>query len=94
MEKTSIQWNGDNLKKTIEFLEGINPNNEKCDNNFVPLHGKNYKIKEVYYDEPPQLFLLTKRGEMKVLRGDMIIRRAKDDFYPCPKDIYEFIKKQ
>lgn len=73
---------------TIEAVQfnGLNPTEIK---NFV---GENCEV-EIYDNEvtPPiaHIIIHTLEGDMKVSKGDYVIKGVKGEFYPCKPDIFQ-----
>lgn len=74
----AMQWNGNNLKEVMEFIESefkYETNTSYATNKFVYFDGR--------------LLLHTLEGTMQVSFGDYIIKGVKGEFYPCKPDIFE-----
>lgn len=73
----AIQWNENNLKEVMEFIESefeYEPNTHWYTNKFS-YNGK--------------LYINTLEGDMLVSKYDYIIKGIKGEFYPCKPDIFE-----
>ena len=75
----AIQWNENNLKEVMEFI-GSEFKYEK---------DTSYYTNKFNYGPALGLRLCTLEGEMKVSKGDYIIKGIKGEFYPCKPDIFE-----
>jgi len=75
----AIQWNGNNIVETYNFLE----NKSVTLNSEVQVSGKNFYIKL------GSLIIKTLEGDMKAEVGDYIIRGVKGELYPCKPDIFD-----
>lgn len=73
----AIQWNGNNLKEVMEFINSefeYEPNTHWYTNKFT------------YTGE---LYINTLEGTMEVSKGDYVIKGIKGEFYPCKPDIFK-----
>jgi hypothetical protein len=75
----AIQWNENNLEEVMKFI-GSEFKYEK---------NTSYYTCKFNYGTALGLRLCTLEGEMKVNKGDYIIKGVKGEFYPCKPDIFE-----
>lgn len=74
----AIQWNEDNLQEVMEFIGS----------EFKYKSNASYTtIKFTYINGV--LTIRTLEGDMKVSKGDYIIKGVKGEFYPCKPDIFQ-----
>ena len=87
VEIEEIQWNGQNVVDTYNFLEGTN---HQCESDGVKTEGKNFYIR---FDNGGctlgSLIIKTLEGDMKANLKDYIIKGVNGEFYPCKPDIFE-----
>ena len=74
----AIQWNGDNLKEVMEFIDS----EFKYESNTRYITNKFNYINSV-------LTINTLEGDMEASKGDYIIKGIKGEFYPCKPDIFQ-----
>lgn len=80
IEIEAIQWNGNNLKEIMEFLDSEFPYEDNTE----------YATRKFsYYKTTNNLYINTLEGNMKANIGDYIIKGVNGEFYPCKPDIFE-----
>jgi hypothetical protein len=75
----ALQWKGNNLEEVMNFIGS----------EFKYKQGTSYYTCKFNYCPALGLRLCTLEGEMKVNKGNYIIKGIKGEFYPCQKEIFE-----
>ena len=87
VEVEAIEWNGQNVVDTYNFLEGTDYESEA---EGVKTDGRNFYIKfENGGCQQGTLMIKTLEGDMKASVGDYIIKGVNGEFYPCKPEIFE-----